>query len=71
MAKFQKSWFILNPKPRPKNVLLHPAKFPEELVEYFIRFFTKRGDTVLDPMIGTGSSIISVSYTHLTLPTKA
>ena len=57
--KFQKSWFILNPKPRPKNVLLHPAKFPEELVEYFIRFFTKRGDTVLDPMIGTGSSIIS------------
>ena len=57
--KFQKSWFILNPKPRTKNVLLHPAKFPEELVEYFIRFFTKRGDTILDPMVGTGSSIIS------------
>ena len=34
--KFQKSWFIINPKSRQKNVLLHPAKFPEELIENFI-----------------------------------
>ena len=27
--KFQKSWFIVNPKPRQKNLLFHPAKFPD------------------------------------------
>ena len=29
--KFQKSWFIHNPPPRKKDVLVHPAKFPEEI----------------------------------------
>jgi len=57
--KFQKSWFILNPAPRKGDVLLHPAKFPEELVSEFIRFFTKKGDIVLDPMVGTGSTMIA------------
>src|ERR1700675_2225527 len=55
--KFQKSWFIHNPPPRRKDVLTHPAKFPETLAEEFIRFFTKRGQTVLDPMVGTGSTL--------------
>lgn len=62
--KFQKSWFIINPKPRQKNVLLHPAKFPEELIENFIRFFTKENQTVLDPMMGTGSAIIASMNTN-------
>ncbi|RLC47347.1 MAG: hypothetical protein DRH70_03550 [Candidatus Coatesbacteria bacterium] len=57
--KFQKSWFELNPARRPKDVLVHPAKFPEELVSEFIRFFTKSGQTVLDPMVGTGSTLLA------------
>lgn len=57
--KFQKSWFIHNPPPRRKDVRLHPAKFPETLAEEFIRFFTKRGQTVLDPMVGTGSTLVA------------
>lgn len=57
--KFQKSWFIHNPPPREKNVLLHPAKFPESLVQEFVEFFTKKGMTVLDPMVGTGSTLIA------------
>ncbi len=57
--KFLKSWFILNPRPRSKDVLLHPAKFPEELVESFVTFFTKKGQTVLDPMVGTGSTTVA------------
>lgn len=57
--KFQKSWFIHNPPPRKKDVLLHPAKFPESLVQEFIEFFTKKGMTVLDPMVGTGSTLIA------------
>lgn len=57
--KFQKSWFIHNPPPRKKGVLMHPAKFPETMAQEFIEFFTKKGDTVLDPMAGTGSTIIA------------
>ncbi len=57
--KFQKSWFIHNPPPRRKDVLVHPAKFPETLAQEFIEFFTKRGQTVLDPMAGTGSALIA------------
>lgn len=56
--QFQKSWFILNPKPREGEVLLHPAKFPEELVHDFVSFFTKPGQLVLDPMAGTGSTLV-------------
>jgi len=57
--KFQKSWFIHNPPPRAKDVLRHPAKFPETLAQEFIEFFTKRGQVVLDPMVGTGSTVIA------------
>ena len=57
--KFQKSWFIHNPPPRKKGVLVHPAKFPETLAQEFIEFFTKQGGTVLDPMAGTGSTLVA------------
>jgi DNA modification methylase len=55
--KFQKSWFIHNPPRRRKDVLRHPAKFPESLAQEFIEFFTKPGQVVLDPMAGTGSAL--------------
>jgi DNA modification methylase len=57
--KFQKSWFIHNPPPRRKGVLVHPAKFPETMAQEFIEFFTKQGETVLDPMAGTGSTLVA------------
>jgi DNA modification methylase len=57
--KFQKSWFIHAPPPRKKGVLRHPAKFPETLAQEFIEFFTKEGQTILDPMVGTGSSLVA------------
>lgn len=57
--KFQKSWFIHNPPPRQKDVLRHPAKFPETLAQEFIEFFTKHGQVVLDPMVGTGSALVA------------
>src|SRR5512135_541468 len=56
--KFQKSWFVHNPPPRQKDVLRHPAKFPETLVMEFITFFTKRSQVVFDPMAGTGSTLV-------------
>src|SRR5512143_1273673 len=57
--KFQKSWFVHNPPPRKKGVLMHPAKFPETLAQEFIEFFTKKRGAVLDPMAGTGSALVA------------
>jgi DNA modification methylase len=57
--KFQKSWFTHRPPPRQKDVLHHPAKFPETLAQEFIEFFTKEGQFVLDPMLGTGSTLVA------------
>lgn len=35
----------------------HSAAFPEELPEWFIKLFTKTGDTVLDPFLGSGTTM--------------
>jgi len=34
----------------------HSAAFPEGLPEWFIKLFTKMGDTVLDPFMGSGTT---------------
>ncbi len=34
----------------------HSAAFPETLPEWFIKLFTKPGDTVLDPFMGSGTT---------------
>lgn len=57
--KFTKSWFILNPPRRDKAKIVHPAGFPETLVQGFIEFFTKREMWVLDPFLGTGSTLLA------------
>lgn len=49
-------WTIPKPPPRNKNEILHPAKYPETLIELFVSEFSKPGDLVFDPMSGTGSS---------------
>jgi site-specific DNA-methyltransferase (adenine-specific) len=49
----------------PSNVLYlatetsnknHSATFPKELPTWFIKLFTKEGDTVLDPFVGSGTT---------------
>ncbi len=59
--RFTKTWFIHAPLPRKKNEFLHPAKYPESMVEEFIRFFTKSGELVFDPFLGTGSTLVACS----------
>ena len=39
--KFTKSWFVHNPPPRNTLEILHPAKFPESLIEEFIILYRK------------------------------
>lgn len=54
-----KPWFILKPPPRKEKVKLHPAKFPEILVEQFINMYSQEGDNIFDPMSGTGSTLVA------------
>ena len=59
--------WISREKAYPSNVLHlatecsnknHSAAFPQELPEWFIKLFTKSNDVVLDPFMGSGTSII-------------
>ena len=59
-----KSWFVLNGKTRDKEVLNHPAKYPEELAKRFIEFFTSEDETVFDPFIGVGSTGVAANELH-------
>ncbi|MFC0323229.1 DNA methyltransferase [Gallibacterium melopsittaci] len=59
-VEFTKSWFIESPSPRAKGVILHPAKYPESLVEKFLLFFTQNDGVIFDPFLGTGSSLVAV-----------
>ncbi|HPG40514.1 MAG TPA: site-specific DNA-methyltransferase [bacterium] len=36
----------------------HSAAFPDSLPEWFIKLFTKEGDVVLDPFMGSGTTVI-------------
>lgn len=40
----------------------HSATFPEELPKWFIKLFTKEGDTVLDPFMGSGTTVITANH---------
>ena len=37
----------------------HSAAFPDDLPEWFMKLFTKEGDIVLDPFLGSGTTIIT------------
>ena len=53
------AWTIPKPPARDEDEILHPAKYPETLIEEFIQLFTGEGDAVLDPMVGTGSTVLA------------
>lgn len=55
----EKSWFIHVPPPRDNDKIKHPASFPESLIKEFIEFFTKKGEWVLDPFLGSGSMLLA------------
>lgn len=41
----------------------HPAPYPVELAERLIRMFSFAGDTVLDPFLGTASTVVAAALT--------
>ena len=49
---------MLSP-PRRVQKIVHPATYPAALAEEFIKFFTKPGDWVIDPFLGSGSTLMA------------
>jgi site-specific DNA-methyltransferase (cytosine-N4-specific) len=39
-----------------RGIRAHPARFPRELPEFFVRFLTEPGDVVLDPFAGSNTT---------------
>lgn len=58
-----KSVWFSKPPPRDRLKLQHPATFAESDIVRLINFFTKRGQRVLDPFVGTGSTLIACAET--------
>jgi site-specific DNA-methyltransferase (adenine-specific)/site-specific DNA-methyltransferase (cytosine-N4-specific) len=41
------------------NYKFHPAPFPKTLPSWFIKLFTKEGDMVMDPFMGSGTTLFA------------
>jgi len=61
---FTKSVWQSRPPPRDELKEQHPATFAENDVEKLILFFTKKGARVLDPFLGSGSTLIACLNTN-------
>jgi adenine-specific DNA-methyltransferase len=60
-AHFQEClvWDIPNVKANHPEKTFHQCQFPIELAERCVLAFTEKGDVVLDPFVGTGTSVIA------------
>jgi adenine-specific DNA-methyltransferase len=52
-------WIIPNVKSNHVEKTAHPCQFPVELIERLLLSLTNEGDWVLDPFLGSGTSIIA------------
>ncbi|GAB5507332.1 MAG: site-specific DNA-methyltransferase [Rhizobiaceae bacterium] len=52
-------WVFPNVKNNHVEKTIHPCQFPVELVERLVLSLTDAGDTVFDPYMGVGSSIVA------------
>lgn len=65
MVETKSVWFSRPPQ-RDKLKSQHPATFAESDVMRLIEFFTKPGQTVLDPFLGSGSTLVACARTGRT-----
>lgn len=52
-------WIIPNVKNNHVEKTIHPCQFPVELVERLVLSMTDEGDSVFDPYVGVGSTVIA------------
>jgi adenine-specific DNA-methyltransferase len=57
-------WIIPNVKSNHIEKTDHPCQFPVELIERLVLSMTRENDWVLDPFLGTGTSIIAAIRHH-------
>jgi site-specific DNA-methyltransferase (adenine-specific) len=50
-------------RPESATRVGHPAPFPVELPRRLIQLYTYRGDVVLDPFMGSGSTAVAATTT--------
>lgn len=70
-TKFTCSWFIFNAlqsdlkeeREVTSETMSHPATFSPTMVSDFIKFFTKEGQSVIDPFAGIGSTLVGCKRT--------
>jgi DNA modification methylase len=53
---FRQSWTLTGASTKE-----HPAPFPLELADRLVRMFSFVGDTVLDPFVGTGTTLVAAA----------
>lgn len=51
-------------QPESANRVGHPAPFPVELPEHLINLYTYKGDLILDPFMGSGSTAVAAVRTE-------
>jgi len=56
---YTKSVWFSKPPQRDKLKIQHPATFAESDVVRLLEFFTKPGERVLDPFVGSGSTLVA------------
>jgi len=62
MVETKSVWFSRPPR-RDSLKSGHPATFAESDIARLIRFFTRPGDRVLDPFVGSGSTLLACAET--------
>lgn len=70
-TKFTCSWFIFNAlasdlkeeREVTQETQAHPATFSPTMISDFVKFFTKEGETVIDPFAGIGSTLVACKRT--------
>ncbi len=62
MLETKSVWFSV-PGPRDSLKAQHPATFAETDITRLVEFFTKPGQTVLDPFLGSGSTLVACART--------
>ena len=53
-----------NPQRHNDNASVHAATFPIDFPEYFINNFTNKDEIVLDPFLGTGTTMVACENLH-------
>lgn len=43
---------------------MHPTQKPVELFEYLIKTYTNINNSILDPFMGSGTTLVAAKYLH-------